>query len=670
MVRNNPWSGKREVVLLFLFVVSLFFYGIILAVTPTAGTKIPAWLQALASQPLPEFPPETGAVCLLLEQDLKYTSKGVLVRSGRQAVKVLRAGGESEALSLVRTEDFNTRVKRMNGWVINPDGYRDGLDIKSAVITSLAPGTLYQDDKTLVLVLPEIKPGSLAGFEWEEEIQPVSLEDTFIFQRSIPVLEARYSLSPVADGQAIFEWINWPQVPVTVSGPTRLAQLKNIPAIKDEPLRPGDRAVAGRVLVRLQPGSSPRFGRFFSNWKDLGLWYEALTREKRRPDERVRAKAVELLSGREDVESKIKALAGFVQREIRYVSIQVGMGAWQPHPASLTLSNLYGDCKDMVTLLAALLEVAGINSYLLLVNTERLALTPASPVSIFSFDHALLAISLPDGSSFSGHEAVIADPELGRLLIFDPSATQVPPGRLPHRFLGGCGLLVAGESSRLCTLPVPEARNHSLLRQGKFVLTAEGLLTGQVRETLSGSVADPVRSRLRLAGEKENRDYLENLLAQSLTSFKLEKWECGRLDEPEADLQLDYSFSASSYLSKVGELMSFKPFVLTPVLSPEILNQKGVRTYPVLPGVVEVEEKLEIALPEGYVLESLPREENLSNDFAEYHCRFELKESILFVERHIGIKQFCLPPERFEEVMKFFRAAYSGERIRLLLRKR
>src|SRR6266702_5412916 len=69
--------------------------------------------------------------------------------------------------------------------------------------------------------------------------------------------------------------------------------------------------------------------------------------------------------------AKMRALAEFMQKDIRYVAIQLGIGGWQPHPAPEIFLHKYGDCKDKATLLSAMLGEIGVESYYLDINTER-----------------------------------------------------------------------------------------------------------------------------------------------------------------------------------------------------------------------------------------------------------------------------------------------------------
>lgn len=632
--------------------------------------KPPRWLAEMAESPLPALAPETEAVYLLNEQKLTYSSSGNLVRSGRQAIKILRSEGIEPLRFLVRASTFNTRVRKMNAWVINPDGSKQGYDIKSAISTSLAPNTLYWDVKTLFLVLSEVTKGSLIGYEWEEEVKPLSLEDLFVFQLRFPVLQAIYQAEYPSGCQPRLDWMNWPESSVATGPRSFTVKLSDVPAIKDEPLKPPDEAIAGRLLVRFKTENAPRYGYFFSDWKDMGLWYEQLSRERRQPDESVRAKASELVAGTKDQKTQIEKLAAFVQQEIRYVSIQIGIGGYQPHRASEILANRYGDCKDKATLLAALLSCLGIDSYYLIVNIEPRVVKENAPVSLYWFNHVILGIKLPDEKLYEGSEAVISIPGLGRLLIFDPTMPHSSPGQLPFYLQKNNGLLVAGEHSRLLHFPGLSPDRLESIRRGQFVLSADGTLKGNVSETLAGTQAQVARLRLRDVHEQERRKDMEDFLARSVGSFILENYQYLNLSEPDRKVELQYSFRAASYLGKSGEVFSFRPNILAMVENYDILKQKEDRKYPVLlSGVGTSQDEFEIKLPTGYTVEVLPGPIELSNGFADYYSRLELNGGTLRLKRQFRIKQDYLPPDRFQEVLEMFRLLSSEERRRLLLKK-
>ena len=97
----------------------------------------------------------------------------------------------------------------MTGWNITEGRVPVKVTMKNVIETGLAPDTLYSDISVLTLPIPGVGPGSVVGFEWEVEREPLALEDVFEFQTDIPVARARYALT-LPDGWTMEPfWVNW-----------------------------------------------------------------------------------------------------------------------------------------------------------------------------------------------------------------------------------------------------------------------------------------------------------------------------------------------------------------------------------------------------------------------------------------------------------------------------
>src|SRR5260370_7940342 len=115
----------------------------------------------------------------------------------------------------------------------------------------------------------------------------------------------------------------------------------------------------------------------------------------------------------------MQLLVRLVQRDVRYVAMELGIGGYQPHPAVDVCTHHYGDCKDKATLMSAMLKEIGIESYYVVINSQRGAVTPEMPAHMGGFNHAILAIQLPvvvDDDSFA---ARMPHPKLAHLLFSD-----------------------------------------------------------------------------------------------------------------------------------------------------------------------------------------------------------------------------------------------------------
>lgn len=643
------------------------------APSSAGADKPPQWLVLEAARPLPALPAETEAVVLLDEQSTVINPKGVMTTICRRATRVLRPGGVGPAQRLIRANAFDTKVKSMTGWVVNPSGTSRQVTMKQVISSSLAPDTLYMDVKLMLLAVPEVDVGSVVGFEWQEERTPPAIEDACDFQGEFPVLLARYSLTVPTRWEPELSWINWPpvepkQLPISPLVPRKLSlEIRDIPPIGHEPFSPGDRALAGRFLVRFK-NLDPNV-RSFSGWADMGAWYQDLSGPRRVPDETVAQKARELTAGSPDTLSKIRALAEFAQKEVRYVSIQIGIGGFQPHPASSVLANRYGDCKDKATLLAALLRSIGIDSHFVVINTDRGTVTPQSPVSLYSFNHVILAIRLPDDVPDAGLDSLVRHPREGRLLVFDPTMPTTPLGRLPYYLQENTGLLVAGGGGELLVLPRPGPEGNLLDRKGKLSLTGDGALVGEIQETRRGAEADTLRYQMLSSTDAEKRKYLETFLSRSFAAFSLQSYEFKNLEDARGDLVVSYRFIASAYAKRAGGYLVIRPRAVGIKAVDLVPPGKKPRRNPIdLETTGLARDEFTIELPDGLVVESLPKPSVLEAGFAAYASRTEASGRTLVYRREYRLLEPLLPASRYDEALKFFLAVAAEEQQSLLLK--
>lgn len=103
-------------------------------------------------------------------------------------------------------------------------------------------------------------------------------------------------------------------------------------------------------------------------------------------------------------EEKLWKLLRFAADEIRYVSLAHGDSTVVPHPASLTLSRRYGDCKDKVTMLVAMGRAADLDIYPVLTSSDRKDRASVLKPAATYFDHMIACIHDEHG------EEVCVDP--------------------------------------------------------------------------------------------------------------------------------------------------------------------------------------------------------------------------------------------------------------------
>ena len=247
----------------------------------------------------------------------------------------------------------------------------------------------------------------------------------------------------------------------------------------------------------------------------------------------------------------------------RNVAIELGIGGFQPHAAPDVFAHRYGDCKDKATLLRTMLHQIGVDSYQVVINTERGSVTRETPAHN-AFDHVILAIKLPDDVKDPSLIAVMEHPKLGRILFFDPTYdVMIPFGQIGGYLQSNYGLLVTPEGGELVELPQQPSAMNSIQRVGKLTLDADGMLKGDVKETRLGEQASSERWRLRLVTKDSDRiKPIESLLAGSLPNFRIMRASLINYEQTDQPFGFNYSFQSENYAKNAGNLLLVRPRVL------------------------------------------------------------------------------------------------------------
>ncbi len=641
------------------------------AVRAAAGDA-PAWMHALVNAPLPAHDEKTDAVLLYSETILTVQANGKMKGVERRAYRILRPAGKD--VGLVRV-DFNseTRITGLRGWCIPAQGKDYEVKDKEAIETALfgvANGELVSDVRTKLLQIPASDPGNMVGYEIEHEDNPYVLQDAWMFQQTLPVREARYTLQLPPGWEYKAVWLNYPEVKATPGGGNQWQwAVSDVKAIRPEDDMPPWRGVAGQMIVSFYPSGGAIANKGFQSWEEMGRWYKQLASGRSNPSPEIKQKVAELTASAKTPLEKMQAESRFVQRDIRYVAIELGIGGWQPHPAAEVFTHKYGDCKDKATLMSTMLKEIGVDSYYVSINTERGAVKEDTPAHLYWFNHAMLAIRLPEGTADPALTAMMQHPKLGKILFFDPTDELTPFGQLRGELQANYGLLVTPDGGELVQLPQLPPEMNGIRRTGKLALSTTGTLTGDIRELRVGDPAASQRYALRAATKEADRiKPIETLLSHSLATFHLTKAAVINLAQTDQPFGYDYSLVAENYAKGAGNLLLVRPRVVGSKSS-SLLETKEPRNFAVeFDGPQRDTDTFEITLPPGYEVEDLPPPVNADYSFASYHSRTEANGNVLKYTRTMEIKELSVPLSKIGELKKFYRVIAGDERNTAVLK--
>jgi predicted transglutaminase-like cysteine proteinase len=587
----------------------------------------------------------------------------------REAYKILRPNGRERGTVAVY---FNPqrKIKTLHGWCIPAQG--KDYEVKDKDTIEVAPNTeggeLISDTKYKVVRIPASDPGNIIGYEYEVEEQPLFLQDKWSFQETDPVRESHYSLQLPPGWEYKASWLNHSEVTPTQAGNNSWQwTVSNISGIRHEPLMPPFQGVAGQMILSFfaSGGSALKSN---ADWNAMGKWYFNLVGERVDASPEIKQQVIALTGSKATTLEKMQAIAEFVQHDIRYVAIELGIGGMQPHSAPDVFSHRYGDCKDKATLVRSMLHEIGVESYHVLINDERGSVTGDMPAHN-GFNHAITAIKLPDGMADPSLIATMQHPKLGRILFFDPTNDLIPFGQLPGYLQSNYGLLVTPDGGELIELPQQPSIMNSIQRTAKLTLDTTGTLQGDVKEVRLGERASSERWRLRTVTKDTDRiKPIEDLLANSLASFHLTRASLVNFQQTDQPFGFNYSFQSPNYAKSAGNLILVRPRVIGSK-GLGFLETKEPRKFP-----IEFEEPtrdtdtFEITIPPGYVVDDLPPPVDADYGFASYHSKTVVNGNVVGYTRTFEVKELSVPVDQAEDLRKFYRIIAGDERNTVVLK--
>ena len=167
----------------------------------------------------------------------------------------------------------------------------------------------------------------------------------------------------------------------------------------------------------------------FKDLTELGASYWSSMQDRDVAAPELSSLADEITKGIEGKRAQAEAIDHWVKKNIRYVHVFLGSAGVTPNPAPTVLKNKFGDCKDHVALMGALLKAKGIASEQALVNLGNTYRLPDLPIP--SFNHVMLY--LPEFDLYT-------DPTASHAVVRSPAGKllrQARPAYLTRRWPAG-----------------------------------------------------------------------------------------------------------------------------------------------------------------------------------------------------------------------------------------
>jgi uncharacterized protein DUF3857/transglutaminase superfamily protein len=439
---------------------------------------------------------------------------------------------------------------------------------------------------------------------------------------------------------------------VTTSGDKKIYtwEISNLAARSTEFDGPDWEEITPHVLFAPSDFEAEGYKGNMSTWENYGKFINQLRAGRDVLPDNVKQKVHELTDHLTDKRQKVFALYDYLQKNTRYISVQLGIGGWQPFPADYVATKRYGDCKALSNFMVALLKEAGIK---------------ANYVVIYGgSDEPQLVDDFP---SLQGNHIITCVP-MGQDSIWLECTSQTKSAGYMGSFTGNRkAILIDDDGGHIVHTPSYSAADNTRCRVVEAAITDDGTLDANVNTRYSGIREEwPSRMLNEMSGE-ERQKYLNDAL--SLPTYTVEK---SHYDEQKGKIPVVQEYLhvlSPNYASVSGKRL----FVNADLFdrSSYRLSADSVRRYDFVDDEAFTNiDSVTLKIPPGYQPESVPTDVAIDSRFGKYSTSVKVSADKIVYYRRYEESVGRFPPKDYADIVKFYERLYKADHSRIVLVKK
>ena len=610
---------------------------------------VPAPLRASVANP--EIPDslKRGACSVVRDYSVEFVQKSATGGEAqfRKTVTVLNAEG-LEGATFIHVDGHFSKLKKFKGGISNSQGKQVVKLRRSDLKESTLSSGLTSDSHTYYYECPPYSYPFSVTYEWTcDYSNGMLVYPDFYPQISYnqSVQNASYRLSVPGNVDVIYRSNRIGKTPeVTRHGEYKTYAWTGISFTASHPAYNGDaRSVVGYIESEPTVFECDGYEGRQDTWQNFGIWKNKLLQGRDNLPEDEKQKIIAMTRDASSPVEKIRSLYDYLARNTRYVSIQLGIGGWQPIDAATVCRTKFGDCKGLTNYMKAMLAVAGIPSVYTCISVEEKRLCPHLP-GVHQLDHAILCVPLPADT-----------------LWLECTNSYLPFGYVHSDIAGHDAMLVDDNGGRLVRLPDYPDRCHRQSFHTRMQLDAQGNMTGVMTHRNAMRYYEKTLSLLSM-NEKQRVRELGGMLQGNpprISSVHV-------TERKDSVPQLTCRFAVMGQCGTVNGnrmFLTVNPYRRRPSVSPVASH-----AYPLyLTEGSLLTDTLEVLLPAGYVPERIPKPVSLTQPFGTFVSNVTVRDGRLLVCQSMLVRKGTYPREMHALWNEFLNQAGKADREMIVL---
>jgi hypothetical protein len=427
-------------------------------------------------------------------------------------------------------------------------------------------------------------------------------------------------------------------------------ELQSVPAFERPYAAPPWRELLPNVKIAPSQFEVEGYKGDGSSWESLGMFQLALNRERDKLPEPLVKQVKELVKDARSDEEKARILYAFLQKNTRYISIQLGIGGWQPFEAAFVAQKGYGDCKALSNYMYSMLKAAGVRSHYTWVHAgdSRDDKFMVENFPSLQFNHIILCVPLPNDT------------------LWLECTSQTAPAGYMGSFTGNRKVIaITEEGGKVVSTPRYGLNENLQLRHISGKLDEQGVLEAKVATRYFAEQQDELQMRHSNMTKDRMLEYLNKRF--NLPTYEVLQYNYTEIPARKPELKEDLTLMVSGYASVTGKRLFIAPNLLT----------REARSLSKEPRTVDIDldmsyrdiDSVELELPAGYTIESMPEPVRLQSKFGTYESVTKLQNGKLLFTRKREQFGGRYPAADFNDFAAFVNEIYKADRKTLVLVK-
>ncbi len=599
-----------------------------------------------------KYPDASGAI-LYSFQHFKLGVEGFREEENLRILKIFNVHGREKFSDFrIPFDKEKEKIELIMGRTYKSD--LSYVEVEKGAINDVTPPHLSEADIYSNLVhrivsFPAVEPlKSLVihyrkeGIEKEENIDGI-----VYFQTDEPVLKKELKIEIPKEKDLRYKVINLnADLKKELEGDWKIytINVSDSPQIKSEEFMPPENEISSRVI--------------FSSYKD---WNEAVSLFSRsfysavQISEALKKFTEDLTKETKSNEDKIKKIYNFIARDIRNVELNFGEGGYIVHNAEKVFQNRYGDWKDKAVLFVTMLKIAGIDSFPVLANRERIPIVKDVP-TMKQFNTVLVAI-----------------PERENYIFLSPFSSDTHFGY----FIEGKdseGLLIKPGSSEFVKINCLDSKKSISKSEIIGRIDKNGNLNGKILVELSGLFDKMARKELKDKTSKELEIFFKESLNRLFEDGKSISFNLSDLKDIFEKVSVSQEFFAEKFALFQGNVILLNiPGTPYPFAGLPVAPRLSKRTYPFrIPDETEIIGEIKITVPEGFEPLYIPEGIDSKKDFGEFQfsVSFDKAKSEIIVKKRFVLSKRDISLENYDDFKNIIDSLGIAKNKLILLEKR